>query len=96
MEFEFVTTVVYSSGKYKVVTNAGTVFILGSLFGISDVVTAEDGFQANGTSIVGIDMVGTTTGGLVGGSFKLTAISSTVWFCSGYFFGSGTLATPFV
>lgn len=96
MQFEFSTTVLVTSNSYKVITNAATVFIVGSVMGGSlTVADSGDVFQANGTTHVAITMGGSTTGGLVGGSFKLTAISATQWLIEGDFVGSGTLADPF-
>ncbi len=96
MQFEFSATVAVTSNAYKVITAAGTQFLIGSVMGGSlTVADSGDVFQADGTTHVSISMGGSTTGGLVGGSIKFTAISSTQWVVEGDFVGSGTLATPF-
>lgn len=96
MQFEFSATVAVTSNAYKVITSAATVFIIGSVMaGSLTVADSGDVFQADGTTHVAISMAGSTTGGLVGGSFKLTAISTTQWLIEGDIVGSGTLATPF-
>lgn len=96
MQFEFSATVAVTSNAYKVITAAGTQFLIGSIMaGSLTVADSGDVFQANGTTHVAISMDGATTGGLVGGSFKVTAISSTQWVIEGDTVGSGTLATPF-
>jgi len=96
MEFEFSVTVAITSGAAKVITNAGTVFLIGSVMGGSlTVADSGDVFQGNGTTHVALSMNGTTTGGLVGGSLKFTAISATQWSVEGVFVGSGTLVDPF-
>lgn len=96
MQFEFSTTVLVTSNAAKVITNSASVFIVGSLMGGSlTVADSGDTFQADGTTIVAVSMNGSTTGGLVGGSMKLTAISSTQWLVEGDFVASGTVATPF-
>lgn len=96
MQFEFSTTVLLTSNAYKVVTNSASVFIVGSLMGGSlTVADSGDVFQADGTTIVAVSSNGSTTGGLVGGSYKLTAISATQWLIEGDFVASGTVATPF-
>ncbi len=96
MEFEFRVTVAITSGAAKVITNAGTVFLIGSVMGGSfTVADSGDVFQGNGTTHAALSMSGTTTGGLVGGSLKFTAISATQWSVEGSFVGSGTLADPF-
>lgn len=96
MQFEFSATVAVTSNAYKVITAAATQFIIGSVMaGSLTVADSGDVFQADGTTHVAISMAGSTTGGLVGGSFKLTAISTTQWLIEGDIVGSGTLATPF-
>jgi len=96
MQFEFSSTVLVTSNAYKVITNSASVFLVGSLTGGSlTVADAGDVFQGDGTTHVAVTMNGSTTGGLVGGSMKFTAISSTKWLVEGDFVASGTVATPF-
>jgi len=97
MEFEFFTSVSVSGGTIKVVTAAvATQFLLGELFSYTTATASGAGFAANGTSIVSIAMqTGGTYGGLIGTHFKLTALSTTQWLCSGVLVGSGTIVTPF-
>ncbi len=96
MQFEFSSTVAVTSNAYKVVTAAGTQFLIGSVMaGSLTVADSGDVFQANGTTHRAISMGGSTTGGLIGGSIKFTAISSTQWVIEGDIVGSGTLADPF-
>lgn len=96
MTFEFLATVAVTSNAYKVITNAGTVFLLGAIMGGSlTVADSGDVFQANGTTHVAISMAGSTTGGLIGTKFRLTCISATQWVIDGTYVGSGTLADPF-
>lgn len=94
--FEFSCTVAVTSNSYKVITNSASVFLIGSITaGSLTVADSGDVFQANGTTHVAITMGGSTTGGLVGGSFKVTCISATQWLIEGSTVGSGTLADPF-
>lgn len=96
MEFEFRVTTLITSNAAKVITDSASTFIVGAVMGGSlTVADSGDVFQANGTTHVAISSNGSTTGGLVGGSYKLTAISSTQWSIEGTFIGSGTLADPF-
>lgn len=96
MQFEFLATVAVTSNAYKVITAAGTQFLLGAIMGGSlTVADSGDVFQADGSTHVAISMAGSTTGGLVGTRFKLTAISATQWVIDGVYVGSGTLADPF-
>lgn len=95
MEFEFATTVPVTSNAHKVITADAATFILGSLLAYTIATAAPGGFAANGTTIRAVASNGTTTGGLVGDRYKLTAISLTQWLVTGVTVGSGTLATPF-
>lgn len=95
MEYEFATTVAVTSNSHKVVTFDTATFITGSLLGYSIATASPAGYAANGTTIRSVTENGTTTGGLVGDRFKLTAISLTQWLITGVTVGSGTLATPF-
>ena len=96
MQFEFTSTVAVTSNASKIITNSASVFLVGSVM-IGSLTVAESGdvFQGNGTTHVAISMDGATKGGLVGGSIRLTAISSTQWAVSGTAIGAGTLADPF-
>lgn len=96
MQFEFRATVAVTSNAYKVITNAASVFLVGSVT-IGSLTVAESGdvFLGNGTTHVAMSMDGATKGGLVGGTLVFTAISATQWSVSGTITGAGTLADPF-
>lgn len=96
MQFEFRTTVLQTSGTNEIKTSAATVFLGGSVM-IGSLTVAESGdvFQANLAATVKLATNATTTGGLVGGSIWVTAISTTVWSIEGDLVGSGTTETPF-
>lgn len=97
MEFEFQTTVTITSNAAKTIT--GTIasqFILGAIFGYTTDATEIDGFSADGSTHVAISSNGSTTGGVIGDRYKLTAISTTQWVITGSVFcGTSTPATPF-
>jgi hypothetical protein len=95
MQFEFLATVSVTSNAYKVITNAATVFLVGAVVASSLTAGAQDTFVANGTTHVAISAAGSTTGGLVGERYVVTAISATQWAIHGVTQGSGTLADPF-
>lgn len=96
MQFEFQATVAVTSNAYKVITSSASIFLLGSVMGGSlTVADSGDVFQANGSTHVAISMAGSTTGGLIGTRFRVTAISDTQWVIDGGYVGSGTLADPF-
>lgn len=94
MQFEFLATAAVTSNAQKVITNSSSVFIVGSVTAGS-LAAAMDVFQGNGTTHVAISSNGSTTGGLVGSRYVLTAISTTQWAIHGVIVGSGTLADPF-
>jgi hypothetical protein len=96
MEFEFLATVAVTSNAHKVITDAGTTFLVGGIImGDVTVATSGDYFEADGTTIVALSAAGTTTGGLLGERYVVTCISSTQWTIHGVCHGAGTLATPF-
>lgn len=95
LEFDFTVTVDLTSNAYTVNTDAATTFIVGSLDGgIEGAATNEIHF-ANGSTHIGVSMNKTTTGGLIGGSFKMKCISSTLWRITGNTSCTATPATPF-
>lgn len=96
MFFDFMATVSVTSNAYKTITDAATTFLVGGVT-ISSLTVAEAGdfFVANGTTHVSISEDGATKGGLVGGAYRVTAISSTQWVVKGVTVGAGTLADPF-
>lgn len=96
MKFEFLVTVAVTSNAHKVKTAAATQFMLGGII-MGDVTVAQSGdyFEADGSTHVAISAAGTTTGGLLGERYSLTAISTTQWVIHGVCHGAGTLATPF-
>ena len=96
--FEFVATVSVTSTELYTVKCATGDFIKGVIVGGNLTIGASgDVFTANGTTHLGITEAGSTTGGLVGGSYVLTAISDTLWVLTqAVQMGSGTNAQPFI
>lgn len=93
--FDFFVTTTITSNSAKVITGAGTEFLLGSLNSVdTDTSNAEVGFTGNGTSHVAITQNGTTTGGVAGTKFRVTCVSSTIWAIEGNILGTGTVETP--
>ena len=97
MQFEFATTVTITGGAAKTITGTpASQFILGTMFGYTTDATEIDGFSADGSTHVAISSNGSTTGGVIGDRYTLTAISSTQWLVEGNIFcGTATPATPF-
>lgn len=97
MQFEFLATVAVTSNAYKVITaTIASEFLIGGII-MGDVTVAQSGdyFEADGTTHVAISANGSTTGGLLGERYTVTAISATQWAIHGVCHGAGTLATPF-
>lgn len=102
LTYEFVVTVLQTTGSNIIITNVSTQFILGAIQAFSgEAVTPAVNvgpyqFAANGTSHVKFLSNGTTTGGGIGSTFKLTCLSATVWFIEGISKSpSGNMVTPF-
>ena len=96
--FEFAQTVSVTTANVYTVKCATGDFLKGITVGGNLTIGASgDVFTADGSTHLGITENGSTTGGLVGGSFVLTAISDTLWvFTQSVDMGSGTNAHPFI
>jgi hypothetical protein len=90
--YTFVITT--ASTAVKVITAASN-FLLGGV-SMADASSAASNFVANGTTIRSINLNGSTTGGIVGSFFTVTAITSTQWLIQGELITSGGTATPFL
>lgn len=95
MSFQFGTSVTRTSGAHKIITNLSTEFLTGGLFLGNSAAATGEFFAADGTTIRASSSNGTTTGGIIGDSYEVVAISTTVWFVRGVLNQTGTAATPF-
>lgn len=93
--FDFLVTINITSSAAKVITNSASEFILGAFLQIPDGAAQIVAQAANGTTIRAWSGNGSTTGGLAGDWFRLTAISDTVWAIQGIGLATGSEATPF-
>lgn len=93
--YDFIVTVTITAANAEIDTSAATVFMLGNVNSQIDATATDKPFFANGTSIVKVQMNGTTTGGIKGTHLRVTCVSSTVWNVTGMLAASGALATPF-
>ena len=78
----------------KVLTDSASSFLLGRINSVTLVAGAGNAFDANGTTHRSIATNGSTTGGLIGDNFTVTAINGTQWMIGGTLAGSGTVLTP--
>jgi hypothetical protein len=92
--YTFIVKTTVTSNAYKIITDAATTFLLGSV-GVPIAAGTQALFFANGTSHRSVNMNGSTTGGLLGGIIAFTCIDATQWQVNGNLEGSGTVATPF-
>ena len=92
--YDFFCSVTITSNSAKVITGSAAEFILGQVN--IQIATSATTLAAafNGSSHVAITMNGSTTGGVIGTNFRLTAISLTQWMIQGTVCGSGSIATP--
>lgn len=95
MQFEFMVATTITSNAAKILTNLATEFLLGAVSLVNDGATTAESFLANGTTIRALSSNGTTTGGIAGDRYKITAINSTQWLIEGVLINSGAAATPF-
>ena len=94
MTFDFLATVLQTGGVYS--TRAATgAFLLGAVVS-GELGALMDVFQANGSTHLGIATNATTTGGLVGTTWTVTAISATQWAITGQTITTNAGADPFV
>ena len=95
--FDFLVTVsVLAPNVYKTITGASTSLLSGELV-LADLTSPDLAycFTPNGVNDVAIENNGTTTGGLLGGVYRLIALSTTEWFVIGNTHASGVKASPF-
>lgn len=93
--YEVVIDTTVTSNNYKVITNAGSVFMRGTVFGsitATPTITADTG---NGSTHIAVTMNGTTTGGYVGTTLRFVCTSATEWDVSGFVPKTGSVATIF-
>lgn len=93
--FDFLVTTSVTSNAHKVITDATTTFLVGAVTMVTIATASPAGFSANGTTIRALSAAGTTTGGLIGETYRVTALSATQWGIAGVCVGSGTIITPF-
>lgn len=92
--FEFAVHTTITSSAAKVITSSGD-FLVGNFIQSTDGTYTSASRAADGTTIVAWSGNGSTTGGLIGDWFKVTAINSTQWHIFGMGMATGSEATPF-
>jgi hypothetical protein len=102
LRFQFINTVLQTTGANTVVTDAATTFVTGSVVTFSgEKVTPSSTlgpfqYAGNGSSHIKVTTNGTTTGGGIGTVLDFLCVSSTLWYVTGVINSpSGNTATPF-
>jgi hypothetical protein len=94
--FDFAITTTITSNSAKIITGAGTEFLIGGYTNVdTDTSNAVAVFNGNGSTHVAVTMNGTTTGGVLGTKLRFTCLSSTRWSVEGMVMGTGVVATAF-
>lgn len=97
LDFTFIVTVTITSNNYKVITNAGTVFMAGAILGNVDN-TANKSWVGNGTSHVAVTQAAASTnatGGILGSMIRAICTTALQWNVTGMTIAGGTPTTPF-
>lgn len=99
LEYSFYVKTSVTSNSYKVITDAGTTLLTGTVIGVntasSDALLA---FSGNGSSHISVLMNSASTnatGGLIGTWLRFKCISSTLWLVNGIINAGTTFTTPF-
>lgn len=93
--FDFVIRTTVTSGTMKIITDAATTFLTGSLFSSITATPTLTVYTANGSTHLALNMDGTTKGGYIGTTLRFVCTSATLWEVSGFLPQTGSVATPF-
>jgi hypothetical protein len=96
LAYRFVVITTVATNTYKIITDAGTTFMQGTILASSDNLASKS-FLGNGTSHVSIIMNSASsnaTGGILGSVIDVVALTSTLWQVYGTTVASATPTTP--
>lgn len=94
LTFQFVVATTVTSNSYKVIIGSASSFFQGAL-GVPVAAGTQKFFYGDASTLLSINLNGTTTGGLFGGEFTVKCLKAGLWETYGNVEGSGTVATPF-
>lgn len=97
LQYTFIVVTTVTSNSYKIITDAGTTFVVGSLLAASDNLASKS-FIGNGTSHLAVTQAAASsnsTGGIIGSQVTVRCVTSTLWEITGTVVASATPATPF-
>lgn len=95
--YDFVVKTTVTSNSYKVITDAGTTFLAGSILGSVNN-TANKSWVGDGSTHLAVTQAAASTnatGGIVGSWVRFTCITTTLWNVIGLTVAGGTPTTPF-
>lgn len=95
LSFDFTIRTTVTSGTMKIITDAATTFLVGSLFSSITATPTMTVRTADGTTHRALNMDGTTQGGYIGTTLRFVCTSATQWSVSGFLPQTGSVATPF-
>lgn len=97
LEYSFIVGTTITSNSYKVITDAGTTLLSGSILG-SVTNTANKSWVGDGSTHLAVTQAAASTnatGGIIGSWVRFMAISTTQWNVVGLTVAGGTPTTPF-
>jgi len=99
IQFDFVVTTTVTTNAHKIITGAGTEFLIGGYTSIdTDTANAAAIFTGNGSTHIAVNMTPAETnalGGILGTKLRFTCLSSTRWEVEGIVMCGGAPATAF-
>lgn len=97
--YDFIVTASVTTNSYKVITDAGTTLLQGTLVGVdTDTSNTVAAYTGNGSTHIAVTQAAASsnaTGGLAGSWLRFVCVSATLWNVVGTIQGAGTVATPF-
>lgn len=97
--YDFIVTTTVTSNSYKVITDAGTTFLIGSVVAIdTDSTNALSAYVGNGSTHIALTQAAASTnatGGIQGSWVRFTCVSATLWEVTGVIQAAGSPSTPF-
>lgn len=95
--FSFWATTTVTTNSYKVITDAGTTFIAGSILGSVNNVANKSWVGDGATHLAVTQAAASTnaTGGIIGSYIMFRCVTTTLWVCEGLTIAGGTPSTPF-
>jgi hypothetical protein len=96
LEYTFIVVTTVTSNTYKIITDAGTTFMTGSILASSDNLASKS-FIGNGTSHLAVIMNSASsnaTGGIIGSYLQFRCVTATLWEVNGTTVASSSPTTP--